>query len=300
MVYHLNKKVMTSLTLAGSLLLGAHSAHAEAVQPDKDPETASDGEKGREVVQKVPAEQQAPQKMEFHVVSSGIRMHMGADSGGKGTNQRAPKASANFHVVKKGETLGGIAAVHGLGLKDLVKMNPRIKDPNRIYIGDQIQVKGGSIQESVHTAKKGSAGDSKGKTTLSGEDRGGGKGAGTADAIIGKARTLLNATYRYGAEGPNSFDCSGFTQFVFKQKGYSLPRTSAAQAGYGTAVSRGDLRKGDLVFFRTGGGGISHVAIYMGGGKLIHATNPREDVTVSSLNESYWSERYAGARRVIR
>lgn len=297
MVYQLNKKVMTSLTLAGSLLLGSHSAHAEAVQPEEGSKTASDMEKERKVVQKVPVEQQAPQKMEFHVISSGIRMHMGADSGVSGSPS---KASSDVHVVKKGETLGEIADAHGLSLKGLLRMNPQIKDPNRIYIRDQIQVKGRSVQKDDPASAKGSVEDSKGKTTLSGEDRGGEKGSGIADAIIGKARSLLNATYRYGAEGPNSFDCSGFTKFVFQQQGYSLPRTSAAQSGYGTAVSRGDLRKGDLVFFRTGGGGISHVAIYMGGGKMIHATNPREDVTVSSLNERYWSERYAGARRVIR
>lgn len=301
MVYHPDKKVMTSLTLAGSLLLGSQSAQAAAVF-EQDAKTASHGNKGREWVQKVPPVQQAPQKLEFHVLSAGIQMNMGAAPGITSTGQTDSKGSTGDYVVKKGDTLSEIAAKHEMGLKVLMKMNPQVENPDRIYVGDQIRVRG-SAKAPDHTFSSASVEESeerKGKTKLSGESQTRGGWKGTADAIIREARARLNATYQYGAEGPDRFDCSGFTRFVFKRNGYNLPRTSSSQAAYGSFVSRTNLRKGDLLFFRTGGGGISHVAIYMGDGKMIHATNPRNDVTISSLSERYWSERYAGARRVIR
>ncbi|EGK09638.1 peptidoglycan hydrolase [Desmospora sp. 8437] len=300
MVYHPDKKVMTSLTLAGSLLLGAQSAQAAAV-PEQDAKTASHVNKGRESVQKVPSVQQAPRKMEYHVLSSVIRMHMGADPGTSGTEQIDSEGSTGFYVVKKGDTLSKIAAKHHMNLKALLKKNPQVRNPDRIYVGDRIRVSG-SVKASVDTSSSASVQESregKEKTTLSGESQARGHWQGTADAVIREARAHLDATYQYGAEGPDRFDCSGFTRYVFKRNGYDLPRTSSSQAAYGSAVSRANLRKGDLVFFRTGGGGISHVAIYMGDGKLIHATNPRNDVTINGLSEPYWSERYAGARRVI-
>ncbi len=296
MVYHPDKKVMTSLTLVGSLLLGTQSAQAATI-PEQDEKTDSHVNKGRQSVQKIPSVQQAPQKMEFHVLSSGIRMHMGANPGSSDA-----KGSAGYYVVKKGDTLSKIAAKHQIGLKALLKKNPQVENPNRIYVGDRIRVDG-SVKSSADISTSASAEESqdrKGKTQLSGKSQAQGQVQGMANAIIQEARGLLNASYQYGAEGPERFDCSGFTRFVFKQKGYDLPRTSSAQAAYGSAVSRSNLRKGDLVFFRTGGGGISHVAIYIGNGKLIHATNPRSDVTISSLSEPYWSERYVSARRVIR
>ena len=121
-----------------------------------------------------------------------------------------------------------------------------------------------------------------------------------ASAIINKAYSKMGSPYVWGAEGPNSFDCSGFTSYVFRHAaGISLPRTSISQAGVGVSVSKSQLKPGDLVFFDSDrDGDISHVGIYVGGGKFIHASSSK-GVTVSSLNSSFYSSVYKGAKRVL-
>ncbi|EJA6381815.1 SH3 domain-containing protein [Clostridioides difficile] len=125
-----------------------------------------------------------------------------------------------------------------------------------------------------------------------------------ADSVISFAKTLLGKPYVWGAEGPNSFDCSGFTQYVMKKSvGVSIPRVSRDQSKYGTYVNRGDLRSGNLVFFDTQGsnnGSVSHVGIYIGNGDMIHASSgSSKKVTISNINSSYYSSRYVNARRVL-
>ncbi|PTX58909.1 LysM domain-containing protein [Melghirimyces profundicolus] len=308
MVYHPDRKVMTSLTLAGSLLFGSHSANAAAVKPEVQKENANDRMKGNEVVEKASVVQKSPHKMQYNVISSGIRMHMGANSGstpsGEVQAEGRLKVSAGYHVVEKGDTLSEIAQEHNTQLNALLKLNTQVKDPDRIYVGQKIRLGASAESEGTLSSDKSSvegSGEKEGTVKLA--SKGGGEASGgwqaKAAAIINDAKAKLNASYRYGATGPSSFDCSGFTQYVFSQNGYNLPRSSSAQATVGVSVTRGDLRAGDLLFFRTGGGGISHVSIYMGDGQIIHATNPEQDITINHLSEAYWSERFSGARRVI-
>ena len=99
--------------------------------------------------------------------------------------------------------------------------------------------------------------------------------------------------------GPNSFDCSGFTSYVFKLHGVSLSRTAKGQYSNGTAVARGDLQPGDLVMFGPSVSGINHVGIYIGGGQIVHAANPSRGVTIDTINSGYYNNNYVGARRVI-
>ncbi|MFN3995960.1 MAG: C40 family peptidase, partial [bacterium] len=102
-----------------------------------------------------------------------------------------------------------------------------------------------------------------------------------------------------GATGPNAFDCSGLVQWAFKKVGVNLPRTADMQFRVGRTVSKYQLQPGDLIFFaNTYCPGISHVGIYIGGGRFVHAANSRKGVIVSSLSESYWAQHYAGAKRV--
>jgi cell wall-associated NlpC family hydrolase len=121
-----------------------------------------------------------------------------------------------------------------------------------------------------------------------------------ASSIINTAYSKMGKPYVWGAEGPNSFDCSGFTSYAFRHgAGISLPRTSIAQAGVGVSVSKGQLQPGDLVFFDSDrDGDISHVGIYVGGGQFIHASSSK-GVTVSSLNSAFYSSVYKGAKRVL-
>ncbi|MCB1575310.1 MAG: C40 family peptidase, partial [Xanthomonadales bacterium] len=110
---------------------------------------------------------------------------------------------------------------------------------------------------------------------------------------------LRNIRYKRGGRSPKTgFDCSGFVRYVFRQGiGAELPNTSSAQFHTGHAVARDDLRSGDLVFFRTRGKRVSHVGIYLGEGRFIHAPSSGKTVSISSLSEHYWSRRFAGARR---
>lgn len=120
-----------------------------------------------------------------------------------------------------------------------------------------------------------------------------------ARAMVREAMSHLGKPYVRGAEGPDAFDCSGFTSYVAAQCGISLPRTTSGQFLKGRPVSRDDLMPGDIVLFRnTHRAGISHVGLYIGQGRFIHAGNSRTGVKISSLDEAYYASRYAGARRV--
>ncbi len=106
-----------------------------------------------------------------------------------------------------------------------------------------------------------------------------------------KALGKVGATYRYGASGPNAFDCSGLVNWAYRSSGKSLPRTSRALSHVGTPVSKSGLQPGDLVFFY---GGPSHVGIYIGNGKIVHASNPRHPVKTADMG----SMPFPSARRI--
>jgi cell wall-associated NlpC family hydrolase len=122
-----------------------------------------------------------------------------------------------------------------------------------------------------------------------------------ADSLLDKAFQLRGTRYRYGGLSSRSgLDCSGFTSTVFKAEGIKLPRTSRSQSTVGYSVNRGDLKPGDLVFFRTHRSSrINHVGIYAGNGKFIHAASGFGAVRVDNLNGHYAHE-LATARRVGR
>lgn len=115
-------------------------------------------------------------------------------------------------------------------------------------------------------------------------------------SVVETAKSYIGSSYVYGASGPSSFDCSGFTSYIYKQYGVSLNRTAAGQYSNGTAVSKNDLQPGDLVMF--GKSGINHVGIYIGGGQMVHAANPSRGVTTDTINSGYYYNNYVGARRV--
>lgn len=115
------------------------------------------------------------------------------------------------------------------------------------------------------------------------------------------ARDAMNyrgARYVWGGDGRRGvFDCSGFTQYLYAKKGIRLPHSAKMQYQMGSRVGLQELAEGDLVFFNTRGP-ISHVGMYIGGGQFIHAANPRRGVVTSSMNNSYYAKRFAGARRL--
>ncbi|MFI5609734.1 NlpC/P60 family protein [Amycolatopsis sp. NPDC051903] len=111
-----------------------------------------------------------------------------------------------------------------------------------------------------------------------------------AQAAVDAALSRLGDAYVWGATGPSTFDCSGLMQWAYRQAGISLPRSSREQSTFGTAVARSQLQPGDLVFYYTP---VSHVGMYIGNGKMVHAPTTGDVVKISPLQSQY-----VGARRV--
>ncbi len=113
--------------------------------------------------------------------------------------------------------------------------------------------------------------------------------------IVEEARHHVGTPYRYGGVSPRGFDCSGLVLYVYRENGITLPRSAGDQFRDGRKVTRRYLRPGDLVFFQTSRTPISHVGIYAGRGKFIHAPKPGKKVSYARLDNRYWSQRYRGA-----
>ncbi len=115
------------------------------------------------------------------------------------------------------------------------------------------------------------------------------------------AQRYMGTPYVWGGESARGFDCSGFIMRVMRDLGYrALPHSAAEQFRYGLPIAKPLLKAGDVVFFaNTYKPGVSHVGIYLGRGRFIHAANSKVGTIVSGLNEPKWVEHYAGARRLI-
>ena len=116
------------------------------------------------------------------------------------------------------------------------------------------------------------------------------------------AKAKLGRRYVWGATGPGTFDCSGFTSYVYKKTGINIPRTSREQSKYGRLVKRNHLEPGDLIFFDTSKqrkGIINHVGMYLGNNQFIHASSAKKRVVVSRLNRTFYGNRYKWARRIM-
>jgi peptidoglycan DL-endopeptidase LytE len=175
------------------------------------------------------------------------------------------------HIVKKGETLGGIAKQYGMGYKDIIELNPHFPDPNLIHVGDTVIYR---------TADR-------------------------AQDIVDYARSLQDrTTYTYGGQEnfkpPLYTDCSGWTQHIYGKFGIKLPRVSRDQAKVGTPVKFQDMKKGDLMFFSTRADKvITHVGIYMGDGYWISNLSTKQDVEILSTFGNWTQKYFLWAQRVL-
>ena len=121
-----------------------------------------------------------------------------------------------------------------------------------------------------------------------------------ASELVWNAMTFLGVPYRRGGNSVETgFDCSGFVRATYeKTLGLVLPRRAEQQAAATEKIDKKDLQPGDLVFFNTMRRAFSHVGIYVGNGKFIHAPKPGAEVRVEDMGKAYWNRRFDGARRV--
>ena len=118
------------------------------------------------------------------------------------------------------------------------------------------------------------------------------------EQIVAFAEQFLGTPYVWAGSSPSGFDCSGFVSYVFKNFGYTVNRTAASIYTNGVAVDKSELQIGDAVFFASSSESIGHVGIYIGDGEFIHSSSGCGYVTISGLDESYYSRMYVGARRI--
>ncbi|HHN8242509.1 C40 family peptidase [Clostridioides difficile] len=138
-------------------------------------------------------------------------------------------------------------------------------------------------------------------TIIIGDGTGYTNSTGKVKELISIAKGKKGCKYVWGASGPNTFDCSGFTQWCYKKIGINIPRVSRAQGSVGKQVEKKSLQPGDLVFFSSKGpkGTIDHVGILIGNNEFIHSPHTGDVVKISSLKGSYYSKNYVGARRFL-
>ena len=121
--------------------------------------------------------------------------------------------------------------------------------------------------------------------------------------MLKNAKTHLGERYVWGGTRPNAFDCSGYMQYLYRKEGVELPRTAYEQSKVGKEVSRFELKKGDLLFFLTDksrGIPVTHVGMYLGNDKFIHAASKKKGIIISSFSKSRYSRLFVTARRIIK
>ena len=121
------------------------------------------------------------------------------------------------------------------------------------------------------------------------------------EAIIASAQSMLGVPYRYGGTSPaTGFDCSGLVQYAYRHAGIRIPRTTGEQYRASLLLPRHALQPGDVIFFHLRGTArVSHVGIYLGDGRFIHAPSTGKKVSVSELNDPYWKRRFTSGGRLF-
>lgn len=221
------------------------------------------------------------------------------------------------HKVKKGENLYRISKKYGVSVREVkrinnlsgsfVKIGQKLKVPG-IKVDDEPLIVEDSAEE-VEVAKV----DNEGQAAAASQEEGvepltegftedrietAANDANWFTSIVDTATEYLGVPYRFGGTTLAGIDCSAYVQMVYRYFSIELPRTAREQFKAGIKVSKKELKIGDLIFFRTYAKFPSHVGIYIGGGKMVHASSRSKKVTVTNINEPYYVKRYIGAVRL--
>ena len=235
----------------------------------------------------------------------------------KDVSKKKPDTKTLTHTVKKGDTLYTIAKNNHTTVSALEKMN-HIRSGKNLKLGQVIalskvshtpkpkikvakldtKVKKKTISSKKPSRRKLVLEPKKTKKSFLASLRPKSK---SSSLKLASAKKQLGKRYVYGATGPRTFDCSGFTSYVCKKNGVCVPRTSINQSKVGKRVSRKNLKAGDLIFFDTSKrhrGYVNHVGIYLGNNKFIHASSAKRKVVITSLEKPFYKSRFKWGSRV--
>ncbi|MDD5406377.1 MAG: NlpC/P60 family protein [Sulfurovaceae bacterium] len=207
-------------------------------------------------------------------------------------------ANAENYKIKKGDTLTAIAHKYHID-------TAKLRHTNNISLGEKLEIgRKITIPESRYSRRQGFGNNITFNTThsiIKEKDNFLSDALETASLPF-NAQKMLGHRYVWGATGPKTFDCSGFTSFLYRTKGIELPRRAVEQFHKGIAIARAELQKGDLIFFDTSRNereGVNHVGMYIGDNKFIHASSAKHMVVITSLEHPFYSARFMGARRYV-
>ncbi|EUJ30543.1 invasion associated secreted endopeptidase [Listeria floridensis FSL S10-1187] len=269
-----------------------------------------------EVKQETPVKEEAPAQTETKPVEQTQTEKPAQTAPSTPKEETAPAApvidtSASSYTVRSGDSLSKIAGIFGTTVSKIKALNGLSSD--NIQVGQVLKVKGTVPQVSNNNSNSSSnvsnannsssnnaskpAQNTNSGSSSSASNTGSSSSSSSASygALIAEAQKHLGKPYGWGANGPSSFDCSGYTKYVFNKVGISLPRTSGGQYAAATKISESQAKPGDLVFFNYGSG-IAHVGIYVGGGQMINAQD--NGVKYDNIHGSGWGQFLVGFGRV--
>ena len=243
----------------------------------------------------------------------------------KQTTQASPNIQKEFYSVKKGDTLSSIASKTGVSVDEIKKYNKiattRLKVGQKLALKDRsepLELLNAPSEQLSASLKNDQSRTSKTATNLSSLSSDAPEEAEKEVIVIDEAKrkllgewntpeeprmlvnvalAFLGAPYRLGGSSVRGIDCSGFVQKIYSLFGIDLPRTAAEQSHTGVEVARSSLAEGDLIFFKTKNT-ISHVGIYIGNNKFVHAASSNKGVRVDSLDSAYYKTHYTRAIRL--